>query len=467
MLLYKNNLSRFFMVSILFFALISILGCSKKDSSDDINLSDTNSTIKNNETNTTLIKNPHPIFKDFNVGFGGSSSFGFVPDPQLWSSNELIWINATDLILDETIANNTSYKKIKLFNPDAFIALQQKLQSTRFLVYWFSKGWKENWYSKIKIQEAIDHGIVPVFVYWYFGDELLTMMPTSQEQTAYLQDAQRLSNFLRDLNGTKLFIMEPEFNKDKVLESETNQHAFATIIKNAIDTIKTNTKDILFSLAMTDTGNRGFFDVLESCGYANCALGDQKRWSEPNIIYQDLSQSLDFISFQEMIGQFSRNPKNPGTLQSPIPIQYSDEQIGIDYLAQRISNFTQFLYQKYNKPVFLPYITIATATWSDDNNNNVVENEEVNGSGWTIKAEQTYRQVNDLKSTLQRNGLFGFALMALFDNPLHAKGEYQYFMQNEYHLGVITTSADYRNDDKAPYGDLRFKGEILDLVFEE
>ncbi len=165
-----------------------------------------------------------------------------------------------------------------------------------------------------------------------------------------------------------------------------------------------------------------------------------------------------------MIGQFSRDPSNPGTWDNPNPILYSDSEIGIDNLSTRIANFTQYLKEKYNKPVFLPYIAIATATWSDTNGNGAVDSSEINYNGWEDKAETFYRNLSSMKMELQQKGLFGFAPMALFDNPQHDVGGYQYFMQNEYHLGIIKSGA-VDATDIATNGDITVKGDIVNILF--
>lgn len=48
------------------------------------------------------------------------------------------------------------------------------------------------------------------------------------------------------------------------------------------------------------------------------------------------------------------------------------------------------------------------------------------------------------------------AAMALFDDPQHDAGGWQYFMQNEYHLGLIKTSA-IPAQSAAAFGDLQPK----------
>jgi hypothetical protein len=400
------------------------------------------------------------IFNSFNVGFGGAYAIPFASTVE----GEKIWMSSVNLTTDEGIGMNSYYSGIKNFNPTAFSSLQQSLKKSKFLVYWFTEGWDESWFNATKIQTAMDAGYIPVFNYWYFGDKL-DGIPTTQEQEAYKADNQRIVTFLNKLNGTKFLIMEPEFNKNEILISETTQHDFASIIGTAIDTIKADTKDVYFSLAMTDTGSRGVSSTYEKCGYTTCALGDKYEWGKPSIVYNDLIHKLDFISFQEMLAQFSRDPSNSGTWTNPIPISYSNDDTGIEFLAERISNFALFLKEKYNKPVFLPYISIATASWSDSNNNQAIEESEIDYSGWEREADNAYQSLSAMKSTLQANGLFGFALMSLFDNPQHDVGGYQYFMQNEYHLGVLKSSA-IDAVDIASYGDIVPKGTIINSVFD-
>lgn len=399
------------------------------------------------------------LFNKFNVGFGGSSSFPF-----LSTNGDIIWVSSTDLVLDDNIENSEYYQRIKDFNASAFDYLQKNLKNSKFLVYWLVEGWQENWFNINKIQEAMDSGIVPVFNYWYFGDKLINGMPDSAKKAQYRDDYIRVATLLNQLHGKKILILEPEFNKNSVLSSEANQREFASIIGEAIDYIKDNTIDVLFSLAMTDTGNRGVNQTYSKCGYTNCALGDKYEWGRPEIVYNELLEKLDFISFQEMVAQFSRDPSNPGDWNNPNPKAYSDEEIGIELLAERINNFAKFLHEKYNKPVFLPYIAIATATWSDNNGNGEIEVSEVDKHGWENRAEQTYKKLSEIKNTLKSNGLFGFAPMALFDNPRHDYNGYQFFINNEYHLGLVGSSA-VDEVDIAPNGDLKFKLNIIPYIF--
>jgi len=217
-------------------------------------------------------------------------------------------------------------------------------------------------------------------------------------------------------------------------------------------------------LSMMDTGSRGVNNTASKCGYDTCALGDNYAWGQPEIVFKDLLEKLDFVAFHQMMGQFSRDYKNLGDWDNPNPRKSTDEELGIDFLAERISNFSKFLHEKYHKPVYLPYITIATATWEDNNSNRQIEDSEIDYYGWVDKARHTYKRLAELRDTLKKNGLFGYAPMALFDNPRHDYGGYQYFMNNEYHLGIIGSSAK-DEVDIAPNGDLKFKADILETIY--
>lgn len=434
--------------SILILSSISIFsGCVTHISNDQNITLEQNTTQEQNNS-----KEIDPLYKKLNVGFGGSSTFPFVDERN--ESNK-IYLSAANLLLDDNLADNSYYANIKKYDTSAFVNLHGYLKRSKFVVLWMSQQWQESWFNLQSLQKLMNAGYIPVFNYWYFGDKLVERMPNNTELEEYKKNNEKVADFLAKLDGRVILIMEPEFNKKPVLNE---QHKFATIIAEAIDTIKAKNPKLLMSLSMTDTGSRGANDTASKCGYEHCALGDEYAWSQPETVFDDLSSRLDFVSFHQMIGQFSRNPANPGDWDNPNPISYTDEQLGIDYTASRIANFTKYLHDKYSKPVMMPYIGVMSATWKDDNDNGKIEDSEIDKRGWEDKITNIYRQLSQQKEKLQENGLFGYAPMALFDNPRHDYGGYQYFMQNEYHLGLIGSSA-IDEDDIATYGDLRFKGD--------
>jgi len=379
------------------------------------------------------------VYDKLQVGYGGSSSFKFYDN---------IWLNSTDLMH----GNFDSVKdEILDFNQSQFNILSTHLQKSKYITYWFTKGWEESWFNLNKIKESIENGKIPVFVYWYFGDEMINGI-TSSDISGYLDDVKKLNTFLDTIKGEHFIILEPEFNKKEILNNQENQNMFIQAIKDSSTILKKQNRKL--SLCMMDTGSRDI-NSINSCGYDNCSYGDKNEWDKVEPIYNALLNELDFISFQQMVGQFSRDDSNPGTWDDPNPKAYTSSELGIDNLAKRIDNFAIYLKEKYNKPVFLPYITIATATWDDINDDDIIDSNELNSSGWITKASNTYR---DLNST----SLFGYSVMSLFDNPTHDNGGYQYFMDNEYHLGII--SSDINNSQIT--GNIKFKGDILQNVFK-
>lgn len=418
-------------------------------------------------TNTTDIEpeanitNKISLFEEFNVGFGGSYFMRFTSS----IGDDPIWVSTVDVLLDADVGSNNAYQEIQNFDPDAFNALHADLQGTKFLVYWLTKEWEENWINLSAVQKAMDAGYVPVFMYWYFGDMLISSLPTAPEVLAYKENNNKLSNFLAQLSGQKLVIMEPEFNKSYLLSNAQYQTDFANIMADSIDIIKAKNPEALFSLTMTDTGKRSQVDTDPDCGYENCALGDKKAWAETEMIYNLLNDKLDFLSFQEMVSTFNRDSSHPDDAIGAHPIVFSDEEKGIDFLAQRINNFSAYLHTKYNKPVFLPYIAIGTATWIDENSNGLIDESELDYGGWEEKANQTYEALSKIRTDLLNNGLFGYAPIALFDTPRHDYGGYQYFMNNEYHLGVIK-SASIDEVDLFIDGDFQYKLECIKHIFK-
>jgi len=418
-------------------------------------------TINNTITNTTTINNNSLFSLDFGTGFGSSSSFSFFST----TPSNPIWVSSKDLILLNNFSKNSYYNNILNYNSTKFNNLNLNLKKTKYLLLFLTNNWQENWFSISEIQTLINNNITPVFAYWYFGDSLVNNFPNQTQVNKYYNNSKKLGIFLSNFNGTKLVLMEPEFNKPKVLATLQTQHNFSSIISNSIDIIKNySTNKTYFSLTMTDTGIRDENNSNINCGYSNCSLGDKSAWNKTNIIYTDLINKLDFISFQEMISQFSRNPTNPGNLTNPNLTTFSDSQLGINYFHLRIKNFASFLKNKYNKSVFLSYLAVASGTFNDSNGNGIIDSSEFNKTGFKNEVNFIYKNLNSSKINLNASGLFGYISMNLFSDPLHDFGGYQYFNQNEYHLGLIQTNS---TDGVGPYLSMNFTYDknVLNYIF--
>jgi len=375
--------------------------------------------------------------KNLKTGFGGDA-FKFYNN---------VWMDVNDLI----DGNFSKYQnKITDFNLTAFQKVSKYVKNATFIDIWITKDWQKDWYNLNSIQKLIDKGKIPVFLYFYFGDNLNSDY-LQQNRDKYLNNVKKVANYFSELNGTVYFIFEPEFNKKSITD---NPDEFIDTISQAIDTLKSKMPNAKISLCMMDTGVRDV-NSNKKCGYKNCALGDKDEWSKVLPIYQALNSKLDFISFQEMLGQFSRDPSNPGTYDNPNPIAYTDSQLGINYLGKRIDNLAEFLKENLNKPVMLAYTAIATAKWTDLNGDGKIQDNEIDPLGWLKEAEKGYSQIKQCKN------IFGFSLMNLFDNPTHDNGGWQFFLQNEYHLGIITGKI----IDKQLTGDIKEKDHLLEIIF--
>ena len=84
----------------------------------------------------------------------------------------------------------------------------------------------------------------------------------------------------------------------------------------------------------------------------------------------------------------------------------------------------------------MPYVGIPTATWSDSNANGQVETNEVNEEGWESQADSFYKELMRSKENLLHSGLFGFAVMSLFDNPRNDYGGYPPFLDVPLEFGI-------------------------------
>ena len=424
------------------------------------------------EENIEIDSNAVVPFQWFWVWFGWGSAIPFNAENPTWSD---IWVQSADLIMREGIEYSWYYDDIKSFDADAFDQLQQKLSNSQYAVYWLVDWWQESWFSVTNIQKIIDSGRIPVFSYWYFWDGM-TWLPIQQEQDDYLVDAAKFRDFLKKLDWTKFVLMEPEFNKDVILWNDATEDAFSEILWDAIDIIKDWNTNTYFSLTMTDTWWRKTYE--NHCTNASnwdCSYWDETRWNQSERIYNNLIDKLDFISFQEMVSQYSRYSANPWTWSSPNPLANTDATMWIENLDQRIVNFTKYLKAKYNKPVFLPYITVMTDTWVDSEYAPwaenfvewvVVDDNEITPNGWLTQADDFYSRLSQRHSELESEWMFWYAVMSLFDNPAGDVGWFQYFMNNEYKKWIISTSA-VANwvDFIRPNWDLDFKWSIIDNIF--
>lgn len=397
------------------------------------------------------------FLEEFNTGYAGYA-WEFKSD----DASKSIWQTSISFVQSDYLDSD-----IKDVDYEAFATLRDTLQSSKFIVMWFTKGWQEYYFNVNEIQKAMNHGKIPVFLYWYFGDEFAQEHPrkvVEAHYNDYLQMNQRIINFLNQLEGEAIVLFEPEFNKRAILEHRQNRELFTRILSDSIDDFRANTSPNLklyLGISMNDNGSKYRDENFGRCGYAHCALGDKHTWHKSIDMMKAFSDKLDVVAFSLMLSPFSRGTDDPNEVQ-----QYSDERLGIGYLPERIANLSHELHTTLGKPVFLSHLVMASGTWQDHNHNRRIENEEINAEGWNEAIYKTYANFD--YERFRENGMFGLALMNLFDNPKHDLGGYQYFLHNEHHLGLISSSVDPESQEPND-GQLRFKSHkgvrLIDLIY--
>ncbi len=381
----------------------------------------------------------YPFAEKFGVGIptGGNDFYGV--------NGTVVWLELENYVLNKTDNIDFYRHNIRNYNETAFNLLQSRISNVKYLVYWVTKDWEPDWIDVSLLQEAMDRGKIPVFMFWYFGDNL-DVLPTQDDLDAYYSKVTQLKNFLFQLNGTKLVAVEPEFNEGVVA---THQDEFAAIFGKAINILKA-VPDTYCGLILTDTGSRS--GVYEKCGYSTCSLGDKFEWSRFDDLISRLKDKIDFIGFQEMLSQFTKDPDNPSAIKV-----YTYESLGLADIRQRIINFADFLYGKWQKPVMLGYVTVATGTWNDTNGNGAIDDGEYDPEGWNSVAEEVYQKIFENKQELFNHHIFMEGLMEIFDNPHHDLGGYQFFLNNEYHIGIIISNTTDGSLDSHIDGNISFK----------
>ena len=390
------------------------------------------------------------------VGLGDRAAFPFQGP-----TDGPVWIRARDLILADGIDQDADVQTIAGLDATALADLDRRLNRAGFLSLWAVPGWEPDWFDPDGLADLLNSGVAVVINYWYFGDRLLEGFPDAQAQADYLDDCARLGRFLATLPAPVVVNLEPEFNKPVVLERAQD---FAELMIAAMDAIAAEAPDTRFAITLTDTGDRDVGATWEKCGYERCSLGDEYEWGRFDAVIEPLAARLDYLGFQEMVAQFSRDPQDPGTWDAPRPRAFTDAQTGIDDLPERIVNFARFLHGRWGKPVLLPYLAVATATWDDADGDGAIDSAEIDPSGWETQAGAAYAGLMARRAALAEAGLVALAPMLLVDDPAHDQGGYQFFLDNEYHLGVVATGA-APGVDPWPDGALRPKAGILEVLF--
>jgi hypothetical protein len=347
------------------------------------------------------------------------------------------------------------------------------LRNAKFVVVWVTPQWEPGWFTPAEVQELLDHGLTPVFMDWYFGDRLLAGDPkvlVQEELAGYAEHSVRFGRYLGQFDGDVLVVIEPELNKPEVeswpaFGSLLREHGIARIRAGAAETNQVTGRrtTLFFGTALTDNGLRDMrqFDAR----YGTKARGDSYGWTLSRPLLEALRPDLDFIGFQQVISQFHRD----GDVLAR-GVASTREELGLADVPVRIVNYSRYLKEQLGLPILIPYLGFPTATWNDRNGDQVVQSAEVATDGWEHEIGALYAGLRERFAELHEAGVFGMAVMMLFDDPVHDLSGYQHLLQNEYALGLIATSAESGRRGETFGLTLRFKrygGEsYVELLFK-
>jgi len=248
------------------------------------------------------------------------------------------------------------------------------------ITIWITRDWQENWYSIETIQkDIIDKGYTPVFLFYWFADEISPAF-IEQNTQAYREDLARLLAFIEQLNGPKWVILDPEFNQGAV----NDYAAYNDFLIENMQAIKA----VPNTLASFCLGDFGIYNQIP----------DPVNWASFHPSIERAVKVADFISFQEMRA-VTRNPRGH-----------------ITNTADRALSFATYLHTKYNKPTYFAYLALSSYGPQGDELQTGV-----------------YRRLAELMPSFKRDAqLIGFSTFHLYDVPYHQG----YFKEAEAFFGL-------------------------------
>jgi len=249
---------------------------------------------------------------------------------------------------------------------------------------WITKEWRRSWYPLKTVQkEIIDKGYVPVFIFYWFADEI-SLQYIKNNRDKYFNALREFTQYLKQLNGQKVVVLNPEYNMCEVGKWEGMNDIFLKSFK-----ILRQDPQVLLGPCVGDFGNYGL-------------TSEPKEWKQFDKSLHRAAKAADFIAFQEMRALTKNKEKE--ILRTP----------------QRAFNFSKYLYETYHKPTLFAYLAIST--YGD--------------KGREIQAE-VYKQLIPLISRMQDEAnLLYFGIFHYFDYPGHVG----YFNAAEEYFGILESN---------------------------
>ncbi len=244
---------------------------------------------------------------------------------------------------------------------------------------WITRDWKEFWYPAKTINKAIKKGFTPIFIFYYFADEISPEF-VKKHKKEYFAKLKKFKNFLKKIKGKKIVIINPEYNENNMASSKQFDKLQVKSIKLLKD------KNTLVGICLGDFGDYN-------------KIWDEYNWNLYSPSMKESAKISDFIAFQEMRAITRNNIKE------------------IKNTPLRALAFALYLNKKYKKPTFLAYLAISSY--------------KTNLQSYVLK---------EFKKLIPifKNGanLIGFNFFNFIDNPNHTG----YFKQAEKYWGVINSN---------------------------
>jgi hypothetical protein len=260
-------------------------------------------------------------------------------------------------------------------------ALRHQAPNVKSVVIWITRNWQEDWFSADEVQkEVIDKGYTPVFIFYYFGDEISENY-IKRHKKAYYKQLRHFSRYLQKLHGKKIVVLNPEYNMAGCEKLASMNDLFLksfAIVREA--------SNVLVGPCVGDFGN-----------YAK--VNEPQEWKLFDPSLKRAAKSADFIAFQEMRA-LTRNSKDD-ILNTP----------------QRAYNLAKYLHKKYKKPTMLAYLAISS----------------YGKGGEQIQADVYKGFVHYLPKMQKEAALIFFGVFHYFDYSGHVG----YFNKAEEYFGVL------------------------------
>jgi len=259
--------------------------------------------------------------------------------------------------------------------------LELESKNVNGVTMWITRDWQENWYDVESVQKNIDKGYVPVFIFYYFADEI-SIEFIKKREADYFKHLRKFTKYLKSLHGKKIVVLNPEYNMNGV----SNWRGMNDIFLRSFAILREDS-EVLVGPCVGDFGNYKKVNAPE-------------EWKLFDLSLKEAAKSADFIAFQEMRALTRNNPEE------------------IINSAQRSYYLSKYLHKKYHKPTALAYLAISS----------------YGKSGEKIQAN-VYRDFVYYIPRMEKEAeLMMFGTFHYFDYPKHVG----YFNKAEEYFGILS-----------------------------